>query len=247
MKPGFAALVFGLLGLTACASGPVPSASFQPKAVPGLTVEIGPEADGTAEVRLRGGVLGAAVISGHAVRAQEGWTLSLRRLDWFNNWPGGWTQASFLLDGTVQVESGPDGWTSKVVEAPLLDTVDSASIRYFDTHVRDDYGLAEFSHRWDRIQAVCADIRIRNSGPPPGSEALRKYLFPELYGYDTPPDPTHARVTVQGFEWDTDYTKGRFAGALGGLRDSGTLLRDYKESPGLWVLALNWKSLWSVN
>ena len=71
-------------------------------------------------------------------------------------------------------------------------------------------------------------------------------LFPELYGYDEPVAPNHARVSVQGFEWNTDYTKAHFAEPLRVLRDSGTLLRDFKESPGLWLLALKWKGLWGT-
>lgn len=226
-----------LLVFASCASAP-PAAVLHPSAAPGLTVEIGTSAQGVSPVRLSGGVLGGGVITGEAQPEGSGWRLSLRRLDWFNNWANGWTQASFLFDASVLAQPAGGGWTMTATAAPQLDAVDSASIRYFDTYVRGDKGQLEFTRRWNRIEAVCAGLK------PMDLRALERFLFPELYGYGTPPAPGHGRVTVQGFEWDTDYTKAHFAEPLRVLRDSGTLLRDYKESPGLWLLALQWKDLW---
>jgi len=231
-------LIGALLGFTACASVPAPQASFHTSAPAGVTVVIGPESQGGAPVRITGGALGSAVVTGEAQPEAGGWRISLRRLDWFNNWANGWTQASFLLDGSLLARPSGAGGTLAVEAVPQLDVVDSASIRYFDTYVRGDRGQQEFSRRWNRIQAVCA------GSPPLKPRAMERWLFPELYGYDKPPAPDHGRVTVQGFEWDTDYTKTHFAEPLRVLRNSGTLLRDYKESPGLWLLALNWKDLW---
>src|SRR5208282_213167 len=99
-----------------------------------------------------------ALVSGEARREGDAWRIDLTRLEWFDNWANGWTEASFLLDGSVVIKPAPAGWTLAVEKAPDLDTVESASIRYFDTYVRDEKGLTEFSHRWDRIQAVAGDL-----------------------------------------------------------------------------------------
>ncbi len=135
---------------------------------------------------------------------------------------------------------------------PQLDSIESATIRYFETYVRNDQGKTEFAHRWDRIMAVTADLQARASTDPAAAaaladpRALRRYLFPELYGYDSPPKRDHASALAQGYRWNLDYSKERFAEPLRILRDSGTLLRDYKESPGLWLLALGWKGFWET-
>ncbi len=237
-----------LLLLEGCATAP-PAALFM---APGsatrqaLTVSIGVETEGLSPLIIRGGPLQSALIRGEARREGEGWRVSLTGLDWFNSWTNGWTEAAFLLDGTASLQPTDGGWTLTVQRAPQLDAVESASIRYYDTYVRGQRGQAEFSHRWDRVQAVAKDILARQSAEELAGDPrrLRRYLFPEIYGYDSPPESGHARVLVQGFAWDSDYTAHILPEPLRVLRDSGTLLRDYRESPGLWSLALEWKALW---
>ena len=240
-------LMFALL--VSCASGPRPMAVFVDRPdsrKPGLVVEIGPERNGLSEVRITGSKLESAVVLAEARRAGEGWRITLLKMEWFNNWANGWTMASFLLDGTLSMSPASSGWTLVIGKAPLLDSVESASIRYFDTFVRDDKGLAEFTHRWERIQAVAADLSLRlgASVSTLDSRKLKRQLFPEIFGYETPPAPGHAKVLAQGYTWDSDYSKEHFSDPLRILRDSGGLLRDFKESPGLWFLALKWKDVW---
>ncbi len=227
-----------------------------------MTIAFGPEKDGLSRVRLTAIALQAAVVYGEAKADGNGYRISLTRLEWFNNWANGWTEASFLLDGTAVLRPvGPDGlpggWTFSVENEPQLDSVESATIRYFQTYVRDDQGKTEFAHRWDRIKAVTDDLQARAADlASPGSmtvaafadqRALRRYLFPEIYGYYSPPTRDHASALAQGYRWNLDYSKESFAEPLRILRDSGTLLRDYKESPGLWFLALGWKAFWETS
>ena len=73
---------------------------------------------------------------------------------------------------------------------------------------------------------------------------LRRYLFPEIYGYDTKPEAGYSKTAAEGVRWNTDYTKTHFAEPLRNLRDSGTILRDYKESANLWFLASVWNGFW---
>jgi hypothetical protein len=242
-------LGLGLLLLAACASGARPAAVFKSRAEgrePRLVVEIGPARDGVSQLRMSGGALQSAVISGEARSEGELWRIDLMKLDWFDNWPNGWAQASFLLDGSASLQPSTSGWILKTDKAPQLDMVESASIRYFNTYVRENKGKIEFSHRWDRIQVVAKEILTRFSGSDlvKDPRILRRFLFPEIYGYDSPPVPDHAKVKAQGVAWNSDYTKELFPESLRTLRDSGTLLRDYKESPGLWLLDLAWKDFW---
>jgi hypothetical protein len=217
-----------LLLLAGCASGARPAAVFKGGADgsrSALVVALGPEKDGASRVSLTGSILQASVIMGEAKSEGDGWRIGLTRLDWFNNWANGWTEASFLLDGTLLLQGGSAGWTLLIEKAPQLDSVESASIRYFDGYVRDAKGQTEFSRRWDRIQAVAGDMLTRPSAAAlaKDSRALKRYLSPKRPGDDSPEN---------------------LAEPLRVLRDSGTLLRDYKESPGLWPLALAWKDFW---
>jgi hypothetical protein len=249
----------GFLLLAACTTAPRPTAEFvsrpdspkagaKPAADSALVLKLGPEEKGVSKVRLTGGPLQGSIVSGEARREGDAWRIDLMRLEWFDNWANGWTQASFLLDGRLVIEQAPTGWSLAVDKAPELDTVESASIRYFDTYVRDEKGLTEFSHRWDRIQALAGDLlrRFPDAARIRDIRTLRSYLFPEIYGYDSPSERGHAKTAVQGITWDTDYTKEHFAEPLRILRDSGTLFRDYEESPGLWSLALAWKDYWGI-
>jgi len=202
--------------------------------------------NGTTTFHLTGGALGSANVDGVAsVGPDNGtWTVTLTRLEWFNNWPNGWTQATFLLDGTGVLRESSDGWILKIDQSPKLDAPESAAIRYFDTYVREDKGLAEFSHRWQRIQAVCIDLPVGIQPWGQNYRALEQYLFPEVYGYDIKTTRGSSLVPVVGIEWDSQYTKDHFSEKLRVLRNSGTLYRDYQESPGLWYLQIAWSGVW---
>jgi len=243
LMPSLALLIIG------CATSPRSSLVFSSPAgsrKSDLRIGLGPEKDGLSTVSMTGTLLHSAVVSGEAKREGEAWRISLTKLDYFNSWTNGWTQASFLLDGSAALRKGSSGWLLEIERAPQLDIAGSASIRYYDTYLRGDKGLQEFSRRWDRIRAVATDL---SKSPDVAARilderSLRRYLFPEIYGYDSPPASKRAKAFAQGFGWDTDYTKEHFAEPLRILRDSGTLLRDYKESSELWALALGWKGLW---
>ena len=239
----------GLILLAGCAGGAKPLEVFTGQETPQaheVAIEIDPQRDGVSKIRLSCVELPGAVCDGEAIADGEGWRIDLDTLDWFNNWPNGWTHASFRLDGRAALQRTEAGGMLAMIKAPELDMVESASIRYFDTYVRGEAGLREFSPRWDRIKAVASDLSTRVPDAPPfrDPDSLRKYLFPEVYGYETRPDPAHAKVTAEGTVWNTDYTKAHFTEPLRMLRDNGTLLRDYKESPGLWLLALEWPDFW---
>ena len=131
------ALAIPLLLLAGCASGARPVAVYRgppelpsrsgPPATgsrgPAVTIAFGPEKDGLSKVRLTAIALQAAVVYGEAKADRDGYRISLTRLEWFNNWANGWTQASFLLDGTAVLRPvGPDGlpggWTFSVENEP---------------------------------------------------------------------------------------------------------------------------------
>ena len=214
----------------------------------GIQLDFEQAKGGEEQFRLRYPDLGPVAIRGSAEREGDGWLLKFESLDWFNTWPDGWTEASFLLEGESSLlpSSAGDVWILSLRTTPKLDAVRSATIRYFDTYIRGQKGIEEFSNRWDRIQAVCKDLANRFDGRNLARrpDALRRYLFPEVYGYDEPPASGFHKVFGQGQEWNADYSADHLSEGLRKIREDGTMLRDYKESPGLWQLALSWEDFW---
>ncbi len=230
MIKGFASVLFAVL-LASCATTP-----------PTLHLQKG-------HFTLNGGKLSGATLRGMAEPlkttqpSKPGWRLEVTNLDWFNNWPNGWTQATFDAGGTFELQSG-----KLTVKDPLiLGDVRQATIRYFDTTLTGEEAQQALQHRWERIQAVAEFLHTQKL--PPFSQVqdfcntLRPLLFPELYGYL----PGHQRgqhfVEGYGVFWDTDYTKAVFPPSLAEVRDSGTLWQDFRESPELWFFAYEMKSL----
>jgi len=216
----------------------------------GIQLEFTQNKAGEEQFRLMYPELGPVAIRGVAEHESEGWLLKFESLDWFNAWSDGWTEASFLLEGESSLmpttTSSGDIWVLSLRTMPKLDAVRSAAIRYFDTYIRGQKGIEEFSNRWDRIKAVCNELLNRFDGPrlARSPDALRRYLFPEVYSYDKPPKQGFHKVFSQGQEWNTDYSIEHLPESLRLVRDDGTMLRDYKESPGLWQLALSWEDFW---
>jgi hypothetical protein len=246
-----------LAAATACASSPGKSgrpgaeirfAEIEDDPAGGILLEMDHERDGARPFRLMYPDLGQVAIKGTAEPEGEGWLLKFERLDWFNNWANGWTEASFLLEGEAILKPARSGdaWTLTLRSMPKLDAVRSAAIRYFETYLRGDKGVEEFSRRWERIQAVSAALIKGPDGPGLARrpDAIERRLFPEVYGYDEPPAPGYRKVFGRGQEWNADYSVEHFPEGLRKVRDDGTMYRDYKESPGLWRLALSWDDFW---
>jgi len=229
-------------------------ATFRPQAVleapslPGLRVEIGPDVRGRADATITAPSLAQGVLYGEAERlATGGWTVSLSSLRWFNNWPNGWTDGSFSLTGTLLLEKSDHGWVLKAPSLPVVEGVARATVRYFDTFLLGDKAAQQVSARWDRIEAVTTYLRTQFPDDWIDDQNLvSKFLFPEIYGYAANETPGKNRVTADSVDWDKNYTAAHFSAPLAPLRESGTMLRDFQESPGLWRLLYHWKTTWEA-
>ncbi len=231
--------------LAGCATFPVQEAYASTDS---LRIEIAPAAHGEREARLSGGPLLGAVLSGEAVPDRAGgWEVSLIGMKWFNNWPNGWTEATFVADGSFDLLPSQGGFAIRVKDAPEIDAPSAARIRYFSDYYGGTEALEQLTRRWNRIEAYAGFLQSRHDSSWFGDRRrVRRFLFPELYGYDQPPEPGHASVLADSIRWNTDYTKKEFPENLRPLRDSGTMLRDYEESPELWALAVRWDTLWTA-
>ncbi len=249
MRGRLAILFIAVAALSGCATFSVQSA-YRGEGASGqapVRVELAKEINGARDVRVTWGALPEAVLRGQATAdGSGGWKIELLRLDWFNNWQDGWTEAGFVISGSFDLSQGGAEAQILLTDKPEIDAPIVATIRYYDDYLNGDKALQQFTRRWNRIQAYAEFLRSRfDESWYSNQGSVRRFLFPELYGYDQPPSPKHASVTVDSITWNTDYTKEVFPGNLRALRDSGTMLRDFQESQALWKLAFGWNDFWT--
>ena len=242
-----------ILTLAGCATSPEPGVTTETLvenlASPtlGLQLELTSAPGRSTRFRLSCPDLGPVTVHGTAVASPQGEVLEFESLDWFSSWPGGWTEVSFLLEGELLItrDAPSDVVVADLQTFPRLDAVRSATIRFFDSYVRGAEGEKEFSLRWKRIQAVCRELAARFNGPSLARqpELLKRFLFPEVFD-PSALLPVSATSFQDGQRWNPAYSRQVLSPGLRKLRDSGSLFRDFQESPGLWQLALVWDDFW---
>ena len=262
--PACALLLITFASLTRCSTSPGQRVwQSEPGVIErGLTVELGSAETGTERVRIYGDSIEGATFTGSVQSTGGGRIVSLTEMHWFSNWANGWTEGTLSTTGELLLSPNGEGWTISVVQPPQLGSPIAASTRYFDNYLTGERALEEFTHRWDRILAVVAVLKQklperwfeytvapwqpgRRSHAASFEEATRKFLFPEVYGYSEPPRQNSQSVTSESISWNVDYTAANFPENLRAIRNSGTMLRDFKECLGLWRLAYCFDELWS--
>ena len=205
-------------------------------------------------------------ITGEAFPRDGGqWIFHMDYLEWFSNWHRGWTEARFGMTGSLLLIPDGQEWRMEIQELPDIDSVLEGQIRYKENRYYGDRSRDMVSRRWARISAAVPFIgeeldmdAYEFSHKKKGfysKEFLRdleSLLFPELYGYSEKfPEPDGGNsaqaeryVREENVHWDTLYSRTYLPEELQPLRDSGTLLRDYEEGSGLFVMALTWNLLW---
>jgi hypothetical protein len=259
-----AVLLITVTSLTACSTFPALQVWQSEPGVTGgsLTIELGSTEPGTESVRIHGGPIEGATFTGNARLTADGRLFSLTEMHSFSNWANGWTEARFTVTGELLLSPNGRGWSISVVQQPQLGAPVAASMRYFDDYLAGERALEEFTHRWDRVQAVVDVLRQklqerwfdytvapwqpgRRSEAMSFEEATRQFLFPEVYGYPEPPRRDSQSVRAEAINWNVDYTAANFPENLRAIRNSGTMLRDFEECLGLWRLAYCLDELWS--
>jgi len=262
--PACAILLIAVTRLTGCSTFAALEVWHSEPGVTGasLTIELGSTEPGTESVRIHGGSIEGATFTGNAERTPDGRVLSITEMRWFSNWANGWTEARLSAAGKLLLSPNGQGWSISVVQQPQLGAPVAASMRYFDDYLTGERALEEFTHRWDRVQAVVDVLRQklherwfdytvapwqpgRRSKAMSFEEATRKFLFPEVYGYSEPPKRDSQSVRAEAINWNVDYTSANFPENLRAIRNSGTMLRDFEECLGLWRLAYCLDELWS--
>lgn len=195
------------------------------------------------------GKRGAYTLSGQAEKLDgSSYTVTLERLDWFNNWQDGWTEASVPLEGKLLLTEADGSWTASKIEKPVPARTISAQIRHRNTIIEGNQAADLFDRRLERVRAAAAWLAAEeNFSPADGNEFFAlagKVMFPEEYGYaegyDRPAENADF-ASGEGMKWNRTYSERSIPEHLREVRDSGTLWRDWEESRELFYIAYTWE------
>jgi hypothetical protein len=186
-----------------------------------------------------------------------GYLLEAHSFHWFSNWTDGWTEATFDASGKFTLAQNGGRWSLTVKEKPEVGEPLAAGIRYRDTVLDPQTAARQFQNRWVRILAASEFLRssplYANAELPPYSAKHAKdrgstfvsrtghYLFPEVTGYASEElkkkyEKTETAVS-DDIAWRPAYSVDTFPESLRAVRDTGTLFRDWEESPELFYVA----------
>ena len=199
-----------------------------------------------------------------ALSPEGGFIFTVLEARLFGNWPNGWTEGRYEASGSLELKRDGGVWASKVRDGFKLWGIKEGAIRYYDKYYIRDDGTKKVKQRVDRMEELSSALRkgfgfrelyweAEEKDLPVfefREDALR-LLFPErldfealekegrlAQNYKTGPEGP-VLVRGDGLLWRSDYTKAVLAENFRELRDSGTLYRDFEETPGLWMALYN--------
>lgn len=221
-----------------------------------------PSEGNSIPVVLGGSHLENSQLHGIAYVQDDGsYIIYIDRLDWFNTWHDGYTKATFSMIGTLKfIQNGGIGFLS-VVDNLSIEHVTEGKLNYRGVNLYGDQAVDQIQRRWDRIFTTVQflDERLnsesfdqrkllknRQKGEITSFEdAMVRVLFPEVFEYiDSNEMGSTNYIRGEGIFWDIDYSDNNIPDNLREIRNSGTLYRDYEESPEMFYLAYIWNSLW---
>ena len=181
------------------------------------------------------------------------------------NWVNGWTEGKYQAIGKILFKKVDKGFQPEVLEKFEMGEIDKGEVRMSDDYYQDEKGLKPIKDRVDRIMAVCDFLKQQKNYPEFFGSALfktqygesfynqtAKFLFPELF-----PDSVVYSKTSNEYKtndlssdvkladtivWNKKYTQKNFPKDpidLQGIRNSGTIYKDYEEAIGLFVVFYN--------
>jgi len=193
--------------------------------------------------------------------------IEVLQLSFLSNWPNGWTEGVYEASGIITLNQKNGTWISSVEDPFTIWDIKKGEIRYYDTYYLKDDGLKKVRNRFDRIKEVTRYLKAERQFPAFIGNKTKKtiygksmnnivtpFLFPETVNFQKLQDtktlpkefsektsagsnPSYTRGAE--ITWRTDYTDAVFPENLKQLRNSGTLWRDYEETPGLFLSLYN--------
>ena len=233
-------LLASLIPLASCRTAP----PARPDTAPSVAID-----GSTMYCTISWGKRGAYTLSGQAEQLDgSSYSVTLERLDWFNNWQDGWTEASVPLEGKLLLSEAGGSWTASKIEKPVPARTSAAQIRHRNTILEGNQAADLFDRRLERVRATAAWLASESSfSPADGNQFFAragKVLFPEQNGYPegTGQSAVNAEFKAgEGMKWNRTYTEQSIPEHLREVRDSGTLWRDWEESRELFYIAYTWE------
>jgi hypothetical protein len=163
----------------------------------------------------------------------------LTSLDYLGGSTHGWNEYRLDLSGSGKLMLGETTAVFSIPGEIITVEISSGRIRRFDTRVTGNEALASLSNRRERILALTEWMHIREDVPDnPGRDDFESYwkpvLFPELVSKKKQPQDWQREgdswVRAEDIRWNAGYTERVFPEEMRGIRDSGTMLRDWEEA-----------------
>lgn len=141
----------------------------------------------------------------------------VRSVYWFSNWRDGWTEIVFPATGSLSIQRTEKDPPVVHVVTPLeIENPERAALRYQDTFLEDERALTQITNRWTRVTAACTWLIENGLGYEDAAS-----LFSGVKDEDRP--VKNYPAVPEEFEE---------------ILRTGTLGRDWQESPQLFRLAL---------
>lgn len=192
--------------------------------------------------------------------------LYITKARFFSNWAQGWTEGFYEASGKYKIKEINGG--TYLVEEDRLEFWDiiSGEIRFKSKYYRNDDGLQKVRNRIARHKEYVNVLKnwndfnnnyiggIKKIGNLSGftlKEHIYPYLFPEIVGFEKLDSKNmlpeefyyngYEEIKVEGdnIYWRHDYTISVFPEHIWELRDSGTIYRDFQESPYIFISLYN--------
>jgi len=202
------------------------------------------------QFQLNASFLEFSSLQGESVRKGDAYILYPDYLMWFNNSPLGWMEARWSTWGTLKLTPRGTEWVVEVMEVPEINQVESGALRYKDNYTYNEAARDKIHHRWQRVQASVDFLKEEWDNASFGTrqefgKELKSLFFPEEGGDKSLLSRNKENwVSGEGVKWDTEYSLKVFPEPLRAVRDSGTLFRDFEESPALFYADYMWYSFW---
>jgi len=165
----------------------------------------------------------------------------------------GWNEYQLDLAGSGNLVLGET--TAKLSVPDEIHTIgiSSGRIRRYDTRITGTDALSSLRNRYERILALAKWLNDRENPPSFSSqETFEEYwepvLFPETVSKRKRPADWRREndqwVRAEYIRWNTGYTERVFPEALWGIRNSGTMLRDWEEAVEWIYIEYEWNRIW---
>jgi hypothetical protein len=166
-------------------------------------------------------------------------TFHLTSLDYLGGNTHGWNEYRLDLSGSGNLVLGENTAVLSIPDEIITVEISSGRIRRFDTRIIGKEAITSLSNRRERILALTEWMHVCEDVPNnPGRDKFESYwkavLFPELVSKKKRPEGWQQEgdswVWAEDIRWNAGYTERVFPEEMRGIRDSGTMLRDWEEA-----------------